>query len=182
MLNALHELVYAERIDRAALLASDTYCAFHRDDTYNVLDHGYPEEATRRFRAFANGLLAATFAAAVEEAKRSGGEAELAERQEYELAIRALHAALARLVERDQKLLLVVYCDLNDLKAASLKLGISYSTVRRRHDKALGKLRDYLVAQGVARAPPLVGSPELGGMMDLGKPVPQNDQGPRPKR
>jgi len=181
MLDALDDLRYEQRIGRAALIASDNYCAYHRDNTYNVLEHGYPEEATRRLRIFANGLLAATFAAAVEEAARSGGEAEFAERQEYEVALRALKSALGRLAEPDHKLLVLVYCDLHDLKTASLKLGLPYIRVRRRHDAALSQLKAHLVAQGVARAPPTVGSVDLGDVTGFTRPVPENDQQPKPR-
>ena len=69
MLNAVDDLLFEERIKRAAAMTMDRFCAFHNGDDYDVMKHD-AAEARRRYRAFANGVLAATFAAATEEAEQ----------------------------------------------------------------------------------------------------------------
>jgi RNA polymerase sigma factor FliA len=173
MLDAIDDLLFEERVKRAAARAQDNHCAHHNGDDYNVMKHD-EHEARRRYRAFANGVLAATFSAAVEEAQRGLDEAEATERREYEQALFALRAALGRLSQVDQQMLALVCRDLMTLKAAAGALAIPYGTARARHARALKLLHDLLVEQGVTRVPqPLVVA--RGGVFGPHLPPPEND-------
>jgi RNA polymerase sigma factor (sigma-70 family) len=172
MLESLDGLFFEERVKLAAARAEENYCGHHRDKEYNVMKHD-EVEARRRYRAFASGLLAATFTAALEEAVQRLDTAELAQRIEYEQAVAHLRAALAKLTEADRRMFALMYRDLLDLKAASEALGIPYGTARARHARALRLLHDFLVEQGVARAPRPLVVPDAGALFA----APQNDTG-----
>jgi len=174
MLDAIDDLLFEERVKRAALKAEDNYCAFFRDNDYNVMKHD-AAEAQRRYRAFANGLLAATFAAAVEAAQHSADTAELAVQREYDHALAILRRGLAHLPSKDQQMLALMYRDLLDLKTASKRLGIPYSTARARHARALTVLHELLIGSGIERAPrPLVVS-HTSDLLEARAPPSQND-------
>ena len=128
-------------------------------------------EAQRRYRAFTNGLFAATFAAATEQAAQHLDEAEEDVRREYLNALDALRRAMSCFTEPDRRLLALVYRGPPDddpearndrglaLKDASERLGIPYGTARARHARVLKVLHELLLAQGIKRAPrPLVGA------------------------
>ena len=177
MIDALDDLLFEERVKQAAAKATDNHCAYQGGDDYNVMKHD-GDEARRRYRAFANGVLAATFAAAVEEAEKRFDIAELLERRDYERALVTLRAALARLEEKDRRLLTLVYRDLINLGEAGKALGIPYGTVRARHSRALKVLHELLAGQGIARAPRPLVVPHLGEVLEARAPPPQNDTGP----
>jgi RNA polymerase sigma factor (sigma-70 family) len=172
MLDAIDDLLFEERVKRAAAKAEDNHCAHHNGDDYNVMKHD-ENEARRRYRAFANGVLAASFSAALAEAQRGHDEAELSERREYEQALVALQAALGRLSQVDREMLTLMCRDLMTLKAAANALGVPYGTARARYARALKLLHDFLVEQGFTRAPqPLV---VTGSVFEARAPEPQND-------
>ncbi|MFT3770155.1 MAG: sigma-70 family RNA polymerase sigma factor [Minicystis sp.] len=164
MIKAVGEELYQERVRRAVDIATDQFWAYLTDREYDASKHD-DEEARRRFRAIANGMLAAAFMAGVEEAQRSTPESESAERQEYEAAIHALRAALQKLSDADHRLLVLLYRDLKDLKEASATLDIPYSTIKRRHAAALERLREQLRAQGIVEAPQPRILPEGGAVL-----------------
>ena len=174
MLDAIDDLFFEERVKRAAFKTEDNYCAFFVDRDYDVMKHD-EVEARRRYRAFANGLLAATFAAAVQAAQQGVGAAELAVQREYEHSLTILRRGLARLSSQDQEMLALMYRDLRDLKAASKVLGIPYSTARARHTRALVVLHELLIEGGVARAPRPLVVPDAGALLEARAPPPQND-------
>jgi RNA polymerase sigma factor (sigma-70 family) len=176
MLNAIDDLFFEERIKRAAAQAEYNFCAYFVDPDYNVMKHD-GLEARRRYRSFANGVLAATFAAAIEEAKSHLDEAELSERADYEHAIATLHTALAKLTDADRQLLALAYRDLMNLKAAASELGIPYGTARAPHARALKLLHEHLVQAGITRAPRPLVAPD-GGALEARAPPPQNDTEP----
>jgi hypothetical protein len=136
MLDAMDGLLFEQRINRAAARAADNHCAYHNGDDYNVMKHD-ETEARRRYRAFANGVLAATISAALEEARRGLDEAEANERREYEHALLELRVALGRLSTGDQEILALTCRDRMTLKAAAGALGIPYGTARARYARAL---------------------------------------------
>jgi RNA polymerase sigma factor (sigma-70 family) len=173
MIDALDDLVFEERVKRAAAKAKDNHCAYHDGDDYNVMKHD-GDEARRRYRAFANGVLAATFAAAIAEAEKQLDITELLERRDYERAFVTMRAALARLEEKDRQLLALLYKDLMTLVDASKALGIPYGTVRARHSRALKVLHELLADQGIARAPRPLVVPHVGDLLEARAP-PQND-------
>ena len=176
MLNAIDDLFFEDRIKRTAAMAESNLCAYHVDRDYNVMKHD-GLEARRRYRSFANGVLAATFVATLQEARAHLSEAELAERHEYEQAIATLDVALAKLTEAERKLLVLTYQDLMNLKTAAKALGVPYGTARARHARALKLLHDHLVAVGITRAPRPLVVPD-GGVLAARAPPPQNDTGP----
>jgi RNA polymerase sigma factor (sigma-70 family) len=164
MLDALDNLLFEERVKQAALRAADNHCAYHGGDDYNVMKHD-ENEARRRFRAFANGVVVATFSAAIDEAERRRDEAVFSERHEYEHALFALRGALGRLSQVDQQMMALLWRDLMTLKAAANALGIPYGTARARHARALKLLHEFLVEQGITRVPqPFVATG--GGVFD----------------
>jgi RNA polymerase sigma factor (sigma-70 family) len=176
MLDAVGDLLFHERIDRAAARAEDNHCAHHDGDDYNVMKHD-GQEARRRYRAFASGLLAATFVASMEQAAQCLDEAELTLRREYEDAVEILRAALARFEEKDRQLLALAYRDLVLLKDAGEQLGVPYGTVRTRHARVLKVLHELLVEQGITRAPRPLVVPDAGDLLGPGMPPPENDTG-----
>jgi RNA polymerase sigma factor (sigma-70 family) len=180
MLNAIDDLLFEERVKHAAARAEDNHCAYHNGDDYNVMKHD-EHEARRRYRAFANGVLAASFSAALAEAQRGLDEAELSERREYEHALVALQAALGRLSQVDQQMLTLTCRDLMTLKAAAKALDVPYGTARARHARALKLLHEFLVEQGFTRAPqPVV---VAGGSVFAARALqPQNDTNTVPKQ
>ena len=91
--------------------------------------------------------------AGVEEAQRSTPESDSAERQEYEVAIQALRAVLQKMSDADHRLLVLLYRDLKSMKEAAEDLGVSHSTVKRRHAAAIERLREHLTVHGVTQAP-----------------------------
>ncbi len=168
MLNALDALLFEERVQWAAHRAEDNYLGYHAGDDYNVMKHD-DAEARRRYRAFANGEVAA-----LEEAQRHLDLAELDERREYEHAITALRAALTRLSEADQKLLALAYSELINLKEAAKALGIPYGTARAHHTRALKILHLLLVDAGITRVPQPLVVPDVAAL-DARAPPPQYD-------
>jgi RNA polymerase sigma factor for flagellar operon FliA len=174
MLKAVDEELYQDRVRRAVDIASDQFWAYLTDREYDAIRHD-DNEARRRFRAIANGMLATAFMAGVEEAHRATLEAEIAERHEYESAIRALRAALQKLADNDHRLLVLLYRELKDMREAAKDLGISYATVKRRHTAAIDRLHVQLLAQGVERAPPPRAAEEGGTVLAFRPPEARND-------
>jgi RNA polymerase sigma factor (sigma-70 family) len=152
MVKAVGEELFQDRVRRAVDIATDNFWAYLTDREFNVTKHD-DREARRRFRAIANGMLAAAFMAGVEEAQRVTPESESAGQQAYEIAIRALREALRKLSDTDHELLFKVYSELKDLKEAGVELGLPYINVRRRHANALAQIREELVGHGVKQAP-----------------------------
>lgn len=175
MLDALHDLLFHERLDRAAAKAEDNYAAFYADNDYDVMKHD-EEEAKRRYRAFARHLLAATFAASLEEAKRSLDALEGDLRGELAHAVKILNAAVGHLAAPDRDLLALVYRDHVLLKDAAARLGIPYGTVRARHARVLKVLHELLMAEGIRFAPRPLVAPDAGDVFGTGA-TPENDTG-----
>jgi RNA polymerase sigma factor (sigma-70 family) len=175
MVNAIDDLLFEGRVQRAAVIAESNYLSQHRGDGYDVMKHD-ENEARRRYRAFANGQLAATFMAAIEEARHHLDEAEADERRDYEHAIATLDAALAHLSRADQELLALAYTDLVTLRAAAEALGFPYATARAHHARALKVLHAFLVDAGITRAPRPLVVPEAGVL--AARAPPQNDTAP----
>jgi RNA polymerase sigma factor (sigma-70 family) len=176
MLDELDELLFQERVKRAGARTTDDHCITQGSDGYDVMKHD-KHEARRRYRAFANGVLAATFAAAMEEAERSIDLAELAERYDYERALLVLRAALARLEQKDRQMFALMYRESSNLKDAARKLAIPYGTARVRHARALKRLHELLVDQGIANTPRPLVVPHAGDLLAAHVPAPQNDTG-----
>lgn len=173
MLDALGVEGFHERVRKSADVAKESYGAQYRDDNYDVSKHD-ADEARRRYRAFANGLLAATFMAGVDEARSTPDHEERAEQQAYEHALRVLVPALAQLAEEERGLLVLVYRDNMTLKKAHEQLGVTYIWARRHHDKALAQLREALIAGDVDRAPRPALLPDIAGALAARAP-PGND-------
>ncbi len=165
MLDALDDLRFQERVNRTGRVVVEQFCGMRRDRDYNVMNHD-EGEARRRFRTFANGVLAATFTAALEEAQQHLDEAEPIERREYERALLVLRAALSRLVAAERKLLELMYGKMMRLKDAAQMLGVPEPTARARHSRALAMLHDELVKEGMDRKPRPLVAPYIGDFLD----------------
>jgi RNA polymerase sigma factor (sigma-70 family) len=142
-----------DRRRRAAEKGGDLFLAFLRDDEYNVLWHD-DADAARRLDDAADALLAATFAAVIEQEVALQAEDPAAEEEEYRGAIEALGTAVQALPEEQAQTLKLVYRDGKTVAEVGRALGLSYRTVQRRHADALMTLRDELGKLGVNRAPP----------------------------
>jgi RNA polymerase sigma factor (sigma-70 family) len=175
MLDATQDLLFEERVKRAAERAEANYGAFFADDDYNVMKHD-EAETLRRYRAFASGLFAATFTAAVEEAGQCLAEAEEDVRREYLSALDALRKAMSSFTEKDRALLLLVYRDGLLLDEAAARLLMGYSTAKAHHARVLKVLHDLLVAQGIKRAPRPLVVPDAGEVLRAA--AAHNDTGP----
>jgi RNA polymerase sigma factor (sigma-70 family) len=173
MLDAVGNLIFHGRLNRAASMAQDNFCAHQDGDDYNVMKHD-GQEARRRYRAFASGLFAATFMAAMEEAAQCLDEAESDDRREFEQALEILRGALACFDEKDRQVLALVYRDLVLLKDVSEQLGVPYSTVRARHTRVLKVLHELLAEKGITHTPRPLVVPDAGDLFP-GAPRPQND-------
>jgi len=176
MLDALRVEGFHERVRKSADIAKENFGAGYRDDDYDVSKHDQ-HEARRRYRAFANGVLAATFMAGAEEAARTIDHDERAEQEAYEHALRVLVPALAQLAESERSLLVLVYRDKLPLTKAHERVGETYISARRHHGQALAHLRDALIAEGVDRAPRPAVLPDVAGVLAARAP-PGNDCDP----
>jgi RNA polymerase sigma factor (sigma-70 family) len=177
MVKAVGADIFQERVKRAVDVATDQFWAYLTDRTYDASRHD-EDEARRRFRAVANGMLGAAFMAAVEEAHRGSPESETADQEEYELALRVLRSGLPKLPEPEQRLLVLLYRDLHTQLEASAILSIPYSTLRARHGRALEALRKALLAQGFARAPRPRVLHDAGTVLGAAVATAANDRGP----
>ena len=74
MLDELRALSKHERRARAAWKGGDLFLATYRDDDFNIFKHDTDEEVSRRLQSCVDDLLAATFAAMVEESQRIDAE------------------------------------------------------------------------------------------------------------
>lgn len=155
--NAMRDALKLERKQdrrrRAAENGGDLYLAFLRDDEYNVLWHD-DVDAARRLDDAADALLAATFAAVIEQQVALQAEDPAADDEEYRGAIEALGTAVQALPEEQAQTLKLVYRDGKTVDEIAKALGLSFRTVQRRHAGALVTLRDELGKLGVSRAPP----------------------------
>ena len=184
MLDAIDDLLFQERIKKAGWEAQGRNGMQHTGDDYNVMKHD-EAEAKRRYRDFANGVIAATFAAAMAAAEQHLDEAELDERHDFEHARAILEDASARMDAPERELLALVYrgppdADPQDddtgmdLMAASKRLGITYGMARARHKRALSMLHRLLVDASITRAPRPLTRPYVGALFDSRAP-PGND-------
>jgi RNA polymerase sigma factor (sigma-70 family) len=175
MLDAIDDLHFHERMSHAAAGAEDNHGMSQTGGDYNVMKHD-AAEAKRRYQAFANGVLAATFAATMAQAEQHLDEAEVAVRRDFEQARAILQSALARMEAENREMLALVYCDRMDLTKACALLGIPYGTARARHARALALLRDLLVEEDIKRAPRPLAVHTMGEVFGARAP-PQNDTG-----
>jgi RNA polymerase sigma factor (sigma-70 family) len=157
MLDELRLETKQERRRRAAYKGADLFLATYRDDEFNVFLHDDDAEVGRRLQECADDLLAATFAAMVEEAQRADAEDPVDASEEHRRAHEALAGALRVLTEEQREILALVYREQKTLDEAAAALGLTYITTRRRHAGALAALREELRRLGVDRAPPTVG-------------------------
>ncbi len=176
MIKSLGDDVFQERIKRSVDVATDQFWAYLTDRTYDAIRHD-EDEARRRFRAIANGMLGAAFMAGVEEAQRVTPDADHADREEYDLAIRVLRDGIAKLRDVDRQLLALLYRDHKTQIEAGEILGVPYGTLRARHGRALEALRKVLVAEGLRRAPRPRIVHDAGAVLGLYA-MPENDRGP----
>jgi RNA polymerase sigma factor for flagellar operon FliA len=176
MMREVEATAYQERIKRAMRTRHAYDRAFLRTD-FDPRKHD-EHEARRKYRTIANGLLAATFAAGLEEAQKIASEQEVADREEYETAIKALRQAMSKLSSEQLDLLLLIFRDLKTLNETGAALQLTFPQVRYQLGKALERLREELVALGVRRAPRPIVAPDLGP--GFGEDGPANDGDPSP--
>lgn len=161
MRDSLRLQALRDRQERAVANAADQFLGEHRDRGFNVLVH-HEEEAEKRLDPFLQRVLAATFAAGIDEVLKYKGEDAAAVHQEYAQAITALRRALPRLERAEVQVILLVYSKGHTLDEVCETLGIGYNTARRRHESALDRLFQLLVSLGVDRAPPPLDLPGMG--------------------
>lgn len=164
MLDHLRAEAFHDRLQRAVENAADRHLSEYHDDELNVLIH-HEEHAEARISPFLKRVLAATFAAGIDEAIRYDGEDAVAVREEYARAIDALREALRRLERDEIDVILLVYSKRMTLDEASRELGIGYNTARRRHVRALDRLHKFLDVLGVERAPLPLDLPGVGAAL-----------------
>lgn len=152
MLAAVNVELFHERVRRAAIRGADDLAAHYRDDTWNPVEHD-EADARRGLRRFFEELLAATFTAAVEEAKRAAEASPSDLDAAYRHAMDALAASLRALSDEELKLVTMVYREQRTIEEAGVLLEVSYATARRTHAKALAVLREELGKAGVDAAP-----------------------------
>lgn len=174
MRDSLRLEAFHDRLARAVENAADRLLADLRDDGFNVLEH-HEEDAEKRMEPFLKRVLAATFAAGVDEVLKYKGEDAAAVREEYAHAIESLRRTLPKLERDEVQVVLLVYSNGKTLDEASKILGIGYNTARRRHERALDRLQKYLLLLGVTRAPPPIDIPGISSALsanDAGEPPP----------
>lgn len=164
MVDSLSIEAFHDRLQRAVENAADRHLSEYHDDELNVLIH-HEEHAEARISPFLKRVLAATFAAGIDEAIRYDGEDAIAVRQEYARAIDALREALGRLERDEIDVILLVYSKRMTLDEASRELGIGYNTARRRHVRALDRLHKFVDVLGVERAPRPLDLPGVGAAL-----------------
>lgn len=169
MIKAVGAELYQERIRRAVEMASDQYWAYVENHEFDATKHD-ENEARRRFRAIANGMLATTFLAGVEEAQKPTPESEAAEQEEYAIAIGALRAGLSELSDEDHRVLVTIYRETKSMQDVSKDLAIPYGTLKRRHGASIVRLRDRLRSEGVSRAPEARTVAGAGSVVDFRRP------------
>lgn len=153
MLDAITELFYQERLKFLAIQAENRFCTFFNDTTYNVMKHD-EEEVRRRYLDFANGVLAATFAATVDEAQSlTDHGSELGEREDYARAMVVLQKAIGRLDTQEREIFLLLYHQRLDLKAACARLNLPYGQAKVRHLRTLKRFHDLLHHNGIPQMP-----------------------------
>lgn len=70
----------------------------------------------------------------------------------------SIHAAMGRLARRDQSVLVMRFYDGHTLRDLGAKLGIEERAAQKRVHRAMNRLRDLLLKQGVVMTPALLGS------------------------
>lgn len=150
-----------DRLRRALELANDRHLAEYDDTELNVLVH-HEEEAEKRTEPFLQRVLAAVFAAGIDEVLKHKGEDAAAVREEYASAIASLRKVLPKLPRDEAQVILLVYSSGKTIDVASTILGITYISARRRHERGLDRLHVLLMAFGVTRAPPSMDVPGVG--------------------
>jgi RNA polymerase sigma factor (sigma-70 family) len=135
-------------IERETVRFLETY-----DDDYNILHHD-DDELHRRLDTFKGSVLAVAFAAALEEALAEANEDAVDEQEDLARAMTKLGEAVAQLDRRDQGVLKWLVVDRLDLQGIAEKLGSRHKTTAwRRVQLVLKRLREYLLGQGITRAP-----------------------------
>jgi RNA polymerase sigma factor (sigma-70 family) len=179
MVKSVAQDMFQERVGRAVEIATDQFWAYLTDREFDVLKHD-EDEARRRLRAIANGMLGAAFMSGVEEAQRITPGEEVPEQEEYALAMSALRGALTKVATRDHPILAALYRDLMSTAEAVEALGIPLSSFKRRHAAALAQLHKALVEQGVPQAPRPRVVLDPGCVLGLPQKKPGNDGEPPP--
>src|SRR5439155_20640091 len=111
-------------------------------DDFNILKHQDPE-LRRRFHKFSESLLAAAFAAGIEEIKHDAARDELADRQECARAVEALK----KLPPEEYRVIVLIYYEGLTVNEVAEVLGVrEKKTPWRRCQRALKRLREELEA------------------------------------
>jgi RNA polymerase sigma factor (sigma-70 family) len=152
MLSSIRAEARIKRIDRAAQLASA--------DLLSTFQSELGVSAEDRLRDLARVVAAATFVAEAEEAQH-GGEDDLAEREEYALAL-AVIATVLRALPRDPRRLMVLHFeDGKRLSEVRKILKIHQNTAERWRAQGMAAIRKELDKRGIEHAPGRGGGPRL---------------------
>ena len=150
MINAAKGESRAARVHQAALGAAAEHVA-HRSDNVNIL-HDTLAQLQNLLDKISSAALVVQFAAGVEQVAREetthGSEV-----QDYATAITLLREAKATLPPDLQHLLRRVFQERMRYEDIGVELDVDRKTVARRLNRALDRLREYLVAHGVTHAP-----------------------------
>lgn len=150
MINAAKGESRAARVHQAALVAVAEHVA-HRSDNVNIL-HDTLAQMQILLDRICSATLVVQFAAGVEQVARDetnrGDEV-----QDYAAAITLLREAKATLPPDLQHLLRRVFQERIRYEDIGVELDVDRKTVARRLNRALDRLREYLVAHGVTHAP-----------------------------
>lgn len=150
MINAAKAESRAGRVHQAALAAVAEHVA-HRTDNVNIL-HDTLAQMQVMLDKICSATLVVQFAAGVEQAARDEANHD-SEIQDYAAAISLVREAKATLSPEMQHLLRRVFQERMRYEDIGLELDVDRKTVARRLNRALDRLREYLVAHGVTHAP-----------------------------
>jgi RNA polymerase sigma factor (sigma-70 family) len=153
MIDSLRLETKHERRLRAAMKGADLFLSTYRNDEINVFDDD-DDDVTARVTEGADALLAATFAAMVEEQQRIDEEDPVADVEEHRVAHEALATAMRNLDDEERQVLGLVYREGRTVEDIAETMGLSVRTIQRRHANALKNLREELGKLGIDRAPP----------------------------
>lgn len=153
MMKAVDDEMFEERVKIALTEGAGAWAIQHHAEYDSTKEDARAQR--NRFRAFASGLLSATFLSGVEAAQKITNETQVAAREEYARAILGMKEALRKLDEIDRRMLLLVHGEEpKPLTEAAKEIGITYKVARVQYPRAMSRLRKILEALGIVRAPP----------------------------
>jgi RNA polymerase sigma factor FliA len=158
MFDGIRLEAFEARVARAGVLAADELLAFYQDD-FNILTHD-ADELQRRLDKLSDAVLVATLLGMTEEAQKACSPEEAAEREEYSLVRELLHEGVGALPAKLQRVIVLLYTDGHTQEATAQIMDVNVSTVLRRQQAALERLRKWMSSKGIESLPDPANVPE----------------------